>query len=577
MPADRENRTLTNGIDVIPGTAGNDTILAGKDNAQEALSAGDQINGGAGTDTLKIFSGAGNFGAAAISNVEIVEVHEDASLDVSANADIQQVWNIGGASKTTTATVNQVIGFGNQSTGGASIATFVNVAGTADAATIAVKDAGKTTAYTSIAVAGIETLTIDAEGTNKLGTLNAANAATLNVTGSGSVSATAAGGTFKVIDASSNTGGVTLDISGLAANDIKVTGGSGKDEITVSYTNLTKADVIDLGGGADTLAFGVGNVIFNDAATASKLSGVSNVEALKINGSLTSNIDASLVAQSSFIINSTGKAELSNLANTDTVTYSAATNTGNTLALELGQNTLNLNLAGGAAAASGTTSVTGSSIVNVNSTGKAGVAANTLILTTADNNLYNVTGSHDLTLTVIGAGGLTGQTVDGSAFTGKLGVTGTALTDVIKGGSGADTITGGAGSDVLTGNGGADTFAFAAGDSGAVLGEFDTITDFTVGTDKLQFTGVTDVISGQQAAVQAAVSALAAGASAADIATAMSTANTTDLGVSFATFEGNTYVYFETTGAGVGDAATDVFIQLQGVTTAPTFAADVIA
>lgn len=574
--------TLTNAVDTIVGTSGNDTILAGQDNNQNALSAGDQIDGGAGTDTLKIYTGTGNFAAATVKNVEIVEVYEDAALNVAANTDVKQVWSIGGAGKQIDANVGQVVGFGNQATGGASTAAFANVAGTADAATIAVKDAGKTTAYTSITVAGIETLTVQAVGTNKLGNLIAANTDTLVVTGAGTLNAVAQGGSFKVVDASANTGGVTLDISGAAANDIKVTGGAGNDEITVNYANLTKADKIDLGAGtADVLGFATTNVVFNDAATVGLLAGVSNVEGLKINGALTSVIDAALVSQSNFIINSTGKAELSNLANTDKVTYSAATAATNTLALELGQNTLNLKMAGGAAAATGTTTVTGSTTVNIESTGKAGVAQNTLVLTTPDNNTFNITGSQDLKLTVTGAGAVTGQTVDATAFTGKLDVTGTAIADVIKGGSGNDTITGGKGADILTGNGGADTFVFdgAAGatQSGATFGMFDTITDFVVGTDKLQFANVVDVVSGQQAAVQAAVSALAAGSSATAIATAMAGANTTNLGVSFAVFEGNTYVLYETLGAGAGVAADDVFIKLAGVTTLPTFAADVIA
>lgn len=575
--------TLTNAIDTIVGTSGNDTILAGQDGAQAALSAGDQIDGGAGTDTLKIYTGTGNFAAATVKNVEIVEVYEDAALNVAANTDVKQVWSIGGAGKQIDANVGQVVGFGNQATGGASKAVFANVAGTADAATIAVKDAGKTTAYTSITVGGIETLTVQAEGTNKLGNLTADKTDTLVVTGAGTLDAVATGGgTFKVVDASANTGGVTLDISGAAANDIKVTGGAGNDEITVDYTNLTKADKIDLGAGtADVLGFATTNVVFNDAATVGQLAGVSNVEGLKINGALTSVIDAALVSQSNFIINSTGKATLSNLANTDKVTYSAATAATNTLALELGQNTLNLKMAGGAAAASGTTTVTGSTTVNIESTGKAGVAQNTLALTTPDNNTFNITGSQDLKLAVTGAGAVTGQTVDATAFTGKLDVTGTAIADVIKGGSGNDTITGGKGADILTGNGGADTFVFDGGagatQSGTTFGMFDTITDFVVGTDKLQFTNAADVVSGQQAAVQAAVSALAAGSSATAIATAMAATNTTNLGVSFAVFEGNTYVLFEQSGAGAGVAVDDVFIKLAGVTTLPTFAGDVIA
>jgi hypothetical protein len=108
----------------------------------------------------------------------------------------------------------------------------------------------------------------------------------------------------------------------------------------------------------------------------------------------------------------------------------------------------------------------------------------------------------------------------------------------------------------------------------------DVITDFLAGTDKLQFTGVADVVSAEQAAVQAAVTALNGGAGATDaqIATAMALANTTDLGVAFAVYGGNTYVYFETTGANTNYVeATSVFIKLLGVIAAPTYAADVIA
>lgn len=163
----------------------------------------------------------------------------------------------------------------------------------------------------------------------------------------------------------------------------------------------------------------------------------------------------------------------------------------------------------------------------------------------------------------------------------EFNLTGTNSSDVLKGGAGADTINGGKGVDTLTGNGDADTFVFVgtagAGTNGVTFGQADVITDFVAGTDKLQFSDVADVVSAQQSAVQAAVTLLTAGASTTAIANAMATANTTDLGVSFAVFEGNTYVLFERTGAGSGVAADDIFIKLTGVSVLPTFAADVIA
>jgi Ca2+-binding RTX toxin-like protein len=135
------------------------------------------------------------------------------------------------------------------------------------------------------------------------------------------------------------------------------------------------------------------------------------------------------------------------------------------------------------------------------------------------------------------ASGSTGtNTLDASTFetngvsiTGGSGadtITGSGQADVIIGGAGNDTITGGDGTDTVTGGAGADTFAFAADDNAGADGAAvaDKITDFVAGTDKLQFTGFADVVSGQQAAVQAAVTALAAGSTDAQIATAMANA-----------------------------------------------------
>jgi Ca2+-binding RTX toxin-like protein len=184
-----------------------------------------------------------------------------------------------------------------------------------------------------------------------------------------------------------------------------------------------------------------------------------------------------------------------------------------------------------------------------------------------------------------GSNNLTGSSTIGSTITGGSGVdviVGGSGIDVIVGGGGADFITGGTGADTMTGGTGADTFVWNAAAAAAnftTIGNFDTITDFVAGTDKLRFSAATvDAVSGQQAAVQTAVTALAAGSTAAQIVTAMSNASTTDRGVSFATFGGDTYVLYETTGAtNTFVVADDIFIKLTGVTTIPTFAADVIA
>lgn len=145
--------------------------------------------------------------------------------------------------------------------------------------------------------------------------------------------------------------------------------------------------------------------------------------------------------------------------------------------------------------------------------------------------------------------------------------------DLLYGGAGKDAIVGGSGADSIWGGGGNDTFVFA---SGNLTTTPDTITDFSLGTDKIQFAGVDDVGSDQQVAVQNGVNALPPGAPPAMILDRMDDINLTDFAVSVAAKDGKTYVLLETTGADDFETNTDVFIQLNGVSSGFTFAGDVI-
>ena len=91
-----------------------------------------------------------------------------------------------------------------------------------------------------------------------------------------------------------------------------------------------------------------------------------------------------------------------------------------------------------------------------------------------------LTGSADLSATA----NEVGNVVSGNSGDNVL--SGLAGDDTIIGGGGDDTIDGGTGDDELTGGAGADVFRFAPGDGD------DTITDFVVGVDTIEFSG-TDV------------------------------------------------------------------------------------
>ena len=81
------------------------------------------------------------------------------------------------------------------------------------------------------------------------------------------------------------------------------------------------------------------------------------------------------------------------------------------------------------------------------------------------------------------------ETINGTAADDLI--SGLAANDVIRGFGGNDRIIGGAGRDTMTGGAGADTFVLSVlADSLTGAGRRDIITDFTVGIDKLDFSGL---------------------------------------------------------------------------------------
>lgn len=205
-----------------------------------------------------------------------------------------------------------------------------------------------------------------------------------------------------------------------------------------------------------------------------------------------------------------------------------------------------------------------------------GGADNDTIHGDAGNDTVNGNKGND---TIFGDGG--NDSLRGGA--GNDTISGGGDNDVILGDLGNDNITGGTGADIMTGGDGADVFVFAAGDAAkATVGSgtsaksfYDTITDFTVGTDLLNianFDGADvkviqqgkDVTIGSFAAAQTYAQGL--------LNTA---ADHSMVAVQVGT---DTYLFYDSDGVyASGDNTIDSFIQLTGVTAADVKAASFFA
>ena len=203
----------------------------------------------------------------------------------------------------------------------------------------------------------------------------------------------------------------------------------------------------------------------------------------------------------------------------------------------------------------------------------SGYAVN-LSLVTASANGFNITITGNQTT-------LTGSS-KADLITGGIG------NDILLGGAGNDTLTGGKGADTLTGGAGSDTFKFAAGDSGLLDTNHDTISDFgkgAVGTgDLIDYTanltkgGSSAAATGSQASINATtgVATFAAGSGTTladalgDITARMTAA--VDTAGEFAFFKvnntGDEYLFISNGVAGAG--AGDELIQLTGLTSVNT-------
>lgn len=621
--------TLTTAVDNIAGTSANDTINAFKSATGGTLSAADTINGGSGVDTLNItVDQAGNVLAGAlISNIENVGIRATDNVALTLDATGFTGVTLTGTNTTTT-TLSNVANNASVTVGSGANLTGKITAGYVAAATTAnLAYAGGTSGAVDVTGAGITTLNIASTGAaNTAGAIDGAAAKTINVNAASNLTAASIATTdtaatlnvagsaasvnvgtldtgFTTVDASKLTaGGLTATLSGTAT--VKVTGGAGNDVITTGGVLTT--GTVDAGAGtADRLVL----VATADLATAALGAKYTNFEVLQVQDAQTGNLDNISGITSIRLNDGAGTTIVSNLSATQagaitmldtngnvTIGVKNASNVGqiDTVKITVNDGDTTLSEAGTAAATPTLTGVENLEITAVDdaaftlSNANAGSLTSVKLFGAGDHSLitgniatanFSLDASASTGANTLNANGFSTNGVAIKGGTGVDTITGSAQADLIDGGAGKDVISGGDGEDTLTGGADADTFQFVAGDLSAAPSAtvFDKITDFAKGSD---------IIDDTAAALTIVTNAVAAVGTAAISAEGIATFNAADdtlaekltaaeAGINaggaaaagqFAIFEhsGNSYLFISDGTDGI--AATDVFVELTGVT-----------
>ena len=238
---------LTKGLDNIPGTSGNDLIIGSIDaaggNAElMTLSTLDIVNGGAGTDTLKIASSlaaATNLGLPNLTSVEIIEVEATTGVTINTSA-VAGVTNLnilkqgaGLVDATAAATTDIAVTLKEDDAGVA--AALANVIKGGKNVTVTATDLGGATVGTTP-----DTITVGGAGAQA-----AAGDVVVNATGAASVAATdmtlsaiavTGGKTISVTQkATSNAAAAAADVTGatITQGAVTITGNAATTTVTV--------------------------------------------------------------------------------------------------------------------------------------------------------------------------------------------------------------------------------------------------------------------------------------------------------------------------------------------------------
>ena len=506
------------------------------------LNAGDNLNGGAGTDTFTISVSGASTAAQAITSVTLNNVERVLVSNFDSNANDAHDTDLNAALWTNATTLGLSASSATGDTTFSNVVAIVNaemasgagdlgityqanaVAGAADSQALAVNG---TTAGSFTADAGIESIAVTASGSNAVITDIVAGTNTIAMTIAASVNLTVSNEleAFRTINASASTGNVSVVVDDTTDRDLVITMGSGNDTVDIG-SRLTSADTLVGGAGTtDTLIVDDSSDITDLAAT----NGVSGFEVIRFTQNSTAENTSFTNIAGYTAIDYRERTNSTNVAEGTAATISAdiggtidhgvrnATNTGttNAVTVTIDHGTANTDVDVTTLTVAGieTVNIVSQGVTSTNTladrlagTDTTGTMNNIATLTAAAMTTLNISGSAELeladaggtmtALTAVNAGTMTGSLIftNRSTATAATTITGGSAEDRINGRNGLDNISGGAGNDSIVGGGsndilaggdGADTITGAAGNDTITGGAGNDVIDSSTGSDNV--------------------------------------------------------------------------------------------
>lgn len=585
VPNPGETVVVDGSATTYTGTAGDDTFYLKTD---VVLQEYDTLDGGEGNDTLILEDQA--LGSGTIKNIENLVVRDDGKDDAKTydlSAFSSSFTLESGKAKVDNVTSQKLAADGT--------ATRLDVTMADDQTSVEL--ISTSTADVTFSVSGdkLESMNLTTTGNTTLGdgdTDTVKNVAitalgdaaitltnldvleNVTVTGAGAVELkTVTGESVKSVNATGNTGGVTVDLS--SADNAAFTGGAGADTLTVNASKaahdlgagddtvvvndtdlaaLDKGFSVDGGDGVDTLqmTYEIAKTMMSDAfkvftnfeelTITSEVSGTLNMAGytgighLTLQNGISSNQQIQNMQSGSTLELTTNEADSFTVSVADAVDGEA--------------DVLNIALTGDGVSAGGIT-VADVETINV---AVDGTGDHSLSLTAAAATSVTVSGDSKLSLTLTNSNKV--DTIDAVGNSGGVEIV-NALNDgaTFTGGTGADVVTLGKSNTVFGGEG-EDTFKV----SSTAVNELSEIKDFGVG-DKIQMMGSS---LGNLGAVTLGKALVSADPNAnLDTYVSLATAQTGAESVAWFQYAGDTYVVVNDTTAGF-DASKDYIVKLSG-------------